>query len=342
MVGLACLLAASLLSIVFWAGGHRLTARDYETQTVTVNTAHPVSSTDAGFVALTYNIGYASGLANNTAANPARETYESNLEAIAGVLRSSQADIAALQEVDFDCRRSHSIDQAAYVAERAAFPFCVRAYDWSARYVPFPYWPPRAQFGSMEAGQVVFTKYAVEPQKRIAFIKPQERNFLYRRFYPDRIVQVLELDVAGRDLVVFNVHLEAWQKGTRERQARAVADLARQYMDRPLLVAGDFNATFPWATRNPDILRYHASKDPAHERSVATLLEAGLKPAVSREAAGGGRENEFYSFRSAWPHITLDHLFYNDRLDCVEARVLQDTPPASDHYPVVATFRFRT
>lgn len=229
---------------------------------------------------LTWNIGYASGLTNNSAANATQDESKANLDQLTGLLQHTLPDIAALQEIDFDSRRSYSHDQAAHLAEWALFEHRAVAYNWDTRYVPFPYWPPKSHFGRVLSGQAILSEHPIADQQIVSFPKPSERSSWYNAFYPDRLAQVVEVEVDGTPVTVINVHLEAYMKGSRERQAARVAELAAAHKDGPLLVVGDFNAVPPWAG-DPDVPE---APETVQDATIDTLLKAGLQPAIPEGA----------------------------------------------------------
>ena len=45
------------------------------------------------------------------------------MDQIAALLRTINADVVVLNEVDFDSTWTHSVDEARYLAEKAGYPF---------------------------------------------------------------------------------------------------------------------------------------------------------------------------------------------------------------------------
>lgn len=333
----AVIIGLAIAVLAYAASGH-LSAADYETAHIVVRDDDTPAPAADEFTVLTWNIGYASGLTNNLPGNASREEYVANLDTIVGILKNHEPDIAALQEVDFDCTRSYDIDQLEYIRQRTPYAYAAKVYDWNVRYVPFPYWPLIAHFRRVVAGQVILSRRPVEHHERIRLPKPTEKPFIYRWFYPDRLAQTVRIDMAGRLLTLMNVHLEAWGRLTREAQAHIAAELAAAE-DCPLIVTGDFNATYSKANRTPDIVKWHQTKADDYE-TVQAFLDIGLQSAFPDDQQYGPNEAATYTFRAEWPHIALDHIFHSGGLEPISVRVLQDTPPASDHYPVIARYRF--
>ena len=90
---------------------------------------------------------------------------------------------------------------------------------------------------------------------------------------------------------------------------------------------GDFNARPPWQTRV--------------ETTLATILAVeGLHKEFPKEVYEGGGEARYYTSCSAVPNKSIDHIFYNDRVKCLSARVLQDAGTGSDRLPLMMEFAF--
>lgn len=128
----------------------------------------------------------------------------------------------------------------------------------------------------------------------------------------------IEIDVGSRKIQVFNTHFGL---SSAERTLQAETLLSPGWIGHercrraPALLLGDFNAV-------PRSQAFH-------------VLSKGLSVAAPRI---DGRWRA--TFPARWPLLRLDHIFHNERLRLVSARVI-DTPlarKASDHLPIVAEF----
>lgn len=117
-----------------------------------------------------------------------------------------------------------------------------------------------------------------------------------------RCLLLVDLD----ELTVGSVHLQHNNADARARQAAAV--LAALPRDRPLVLAGDFNA------------------DPADSELAA--LRRRLADVWPRAGQGRGA-----TFPSRWPRRRLDHVYLSAHLRPTRARVVPSK--ASDHRPLV-------
>lgn len=70
------------------------------------------SQSDSLIDVVSYNIGYLSGMTNNTPQRPSREFYAENEARLIPALRTLNADIIGFQEIDYDSKRSYRTNQA--------------------------------------------------------------------------------------------------------------------------------------------------------------------------------------------------------------------------------------
>ena len=229
---------------------------------------------------VSWNVAYARGRKDDAGDLRDEATIRRNLVAIAHVLRTLDADVVALQEVDFDSARTHGIDQVAWLAREAGYPWAARVETWRCRYVPYPYWPFSQHYGRMRSGQAVLSRFPITANIRHLLPQPEENAFWYNAFYLHRAVQHVEIAVGGNTtLDVLNVHLEAFRQGNRERHADILARHVRSLLDRPRVVLGDFNAIPPEAAlraRFPD----EPETDMTTDRTIATFRSLGFAEAL--------------------------------------------------------------
>jgi len=118
-------------------------------------------------------------------------------------------------------------------------------------------------------------------------------------------------EIAGRELVLFNTHLQAFfMIGASSNEHRKQRDLVEQSIretNAPALLAGDFNCT-------------------PEEKIVDQFGQAGFRTA----------QDETITWRRM-PYVT-DHLFFNRGLIASDCKVIETD--CSDHHPVSSTFTF--
>ncbi|HUU01866.1 MAG TPA: endonuclease/exonuclease/phosphatase family protein [Myxococcota bacterium] len=201
---------------------------------------------------LSFNIGYG-GLGRQAdffmdggeQVRPERDAVEANLAAFGDVLRSHPADIVLLQEVDRDSSRSYGIDQAAALA--GVLPGFARsmALNFKVPWIPYPVLRP---LGRVESGLLSLSRYPLGSAKRLQL--PGYYPWPVRVFHLKRCLHLLRFPAPdGKDWVIINLHLSAFDKGGRLRQEQMVY-LKKLVMDltgagHHLIAGGDWNQAFP-------------------------------------------------------------------------------------------------
>lgn len=295
--------------------------------------------TPTAVTVLTYNVGFASGMANNRPVRVDRETGRRNLHAIMSILAVQQPDIAGLQEVDGLARRSFYVDQPRELARAAAVEHGAFAANWNKRYVAFPYWPPSVQYGPIFSGQAVLSRYPILEHEVIPLPQPAAKGPLYRAFYLRRLIQRTRITLPGREAVtVLNLHLEPFDQENRRRHAEIVATVVES-IDDPVIVLGDCNAPPVYATVRSGFPSDIESVDFSTDRTLEILTtEAGLSNAFD-EARYLRNETAALTFPSDGPVVTLDYILHSGELETEDASVIRRNASGSDHFPVAARLR---
>lgn len=277
--------------------------------------------------------GYGFGSEGSGQARPA-EHFERTVEAMGAVLAATGADLVLLQEVDFDSRRSHHVDQAKRLAERAGLPYVARAESWTAPWVPFPYWPPKEHFGTMHSGGAILSRFPIVAHDVELLPKPDENPFWYNLFYLFRYLERAEIQVGPTTLSVFNTHLEAFKQQNRLAQVERTLTRLRAEMRPALIYGGDLNAVPPESPQKhgyPDEPETDHRDDPTITRIRA--LE-GLSDTVGSSTISA-RAADFFTFPAHAPNRKLDHLFVGAGVKVLEVRVVKEAGASSDHLPLL-------
>lgn len=135
---------------------------------------------------VTYNMGYLSGMTNNTPQRPSREFYANNEKRVITALRSLDADIVGFQEIDFGSDRSYHTHQAKMICD-SLFAYGAFAVNWDKHYVPFPMWPPKVHFKKVLSGQAVMSPYLFSGHEVHHLEKVKSNPFYYNALYLDRL-----------------------------------------------------------------------------------------------------------------------------------------------------------
>ena len=231
-------------------------------------------------------------------------------------LRTIEADLILLQEVDLNARRTHFRDIASGLARALSMNF-VFGKEFQELSEGHSSASPAFQ------GQATLSPWPLSKGRVIQF-RDQSNFWKPRWFVPElpafqrrtggRVALVAEAGVYGRRLVAYNLHLES--KGEdilRVRQLAEVLQDCRRYTDRPVFViGGDFNLV-------------------AGRGDAANILrEAGFHDAVRFP------ERPTTPVHGLTHHArAIDWIFISEDLNS-QGRVHDDVH-GSDHYPVSVT-----
>lgn len=312
LLRLLAFLIVALSWFIYWASGP-----NDDIDMVGVAQGEVVEQDRDTLTIMTYNLGYLSGMINNTAAERTPEFFQQNLNSVNEFIDRYQPDIIGFQEVDYFSNRSFFVDQLKEIGDANGLNQLAFSVNWDKSYVPFPYWPPAQQFGSIVSGQAVASNLGILSNERIVLEQPVSDFWLYDLFYIDRLLQICKLIKGNRTFYVMNVHLEAWDKEVRQRQATVV----KQYFDRlskdePVLLIGDFNAE-------------------PNSQTFKTIM-SGSNISVAYQL--NDREVRA-TYPSDKPDIKIDYIFYSKNgINAISIVLYDDLLSSSDHLPVLFDF----
>lgn len=236
------------------------------------------------------------------------------LEAIISFLRALRPDIVLLQEVDFNCRRTHHHDVAQEIAR-----------ELQLNYVFGREFQELSQ-GSADSpafqGQATFSRWPVTNAYVIRFAR-QSDFWRPHWFLPDhapfqerlggRMALCAAVRLPQSTLTTYNLHLES--KGSDSLRIsqlnQVLQDSAKLPSRSPVLIAGDMNLN---ATEGD---------------AAAALTSAGFRDAVGEPHKPTRPAHMFGSARS------IDEIFINRRLRSNGGQI-HTSISGSDHYPVSA------
>ena len=314
------LLLMVVLFAVFFFWGSSPTIDEKEYAKIIINDYNSTITNDSVYSIVTYNVGYLSGMTNNRAVAKPKKMFDDNMQKVVSVFKKVDPDIIAFQEIDYAAARSFDVDQENEIA-KLGYNFVARGVNWDEHYVPFPYWPPSMHFGKIVSGQSILSKYELKDYERIVLERVANNPFYRDAFYLDRLVQVVKVQLDGKEVVVINLHLEAFDKSTRIRQMNYVINLFNKYKKQyPTILLGDFN-------------------------SRARDLSAGIQKIFIMEGVGNAAFNAVNpsnTFDTKNPFERIDYIFYTeDSIEYVSGQVLNDLGQASDHLPVEMKFKLK-
>lgn len=312
------LLIIAFVTFFFWASSSTLNESEY-TKLITVG-ALEAPKNDSIFSIVTYNIGYLSGMTNNRPIANLKSLFDDNLQKVHSETKKINPDIIAFQEIDYDASRSYHINQEEEVAN-LGYSYRARAINWDKRYVPFPYWPFSMHFGKVVSGQSIISKYPLKDMQRNVLHRVADAPFYRDAFYIERLAQVAKVVLNGKEVVLINVHLEAFDKNTRVRQFDEVLAIFNQYKNEyPTILLGDFN-------------------------SRARYKEAIIQKMFAMDDVGNAAfnlENIENTFDTKAPFERIDYIFYTkNSIEYISGRILNEFGQASDHLPVFMEFQLK-
>ena len=246
-----------------------LTVTEYkpaDKETLALRTLNPVAASVSAeqLSVLSWNIGYA-GLGKEqdffmdggTHARPgSAELVNRYLNGIVGSIAESGADLVLLQEVDTDSARTYGIDEtAALIRNTGTF-----AMNYSCPFVPLPL-PPQPPMGKVHSGLFTTTDYVISEAERIALPCPFSWPLSTANLKRCLLVSRLPVEGSDRELVLVNLHLEAYDDGEgKAAQTRQLMGLLQEEYEKGnyVIAGGDFNQAFPgslevYPNNHPDL-----------------------------------------------------------------------------------------
>tara|TARA_B110000503_G_C7112116_1_gene398585 strand:+ start:706 stop:1683 length:978 start_codon:yes stop_codon:yes gene_type:complete len=302
----------------FWASSSTLDESNYAKLIEVENKVVPEN--DSIFSIVTYNIGYLSGMTNNLAVESSKELYDDNLEKVISEVKKLNPDIMAFQEIDFNASRSYNVNQEEEIS-KLGFNYRAQTINWDKRYLPFPYWPISMQYGKVVSGQSVISKYPLKEQQRVVLQRVVDEPFHREAFYLERLAQVVKVLLNGKEVVLINIHLEAFDKQTRVKQFEEVLDIFNKYKDTyPTILLGDFNSK-------------------ARDKNAVIQKIFGMK-AIGNAASEMHNLGNTYDSKN--PSERIDYIFYTKKsIEYISGKVLNQFGQASDHLPIEMKFRLK-
>jgi endonuclease/exonuclease/phosphatase family metal-dependent hydrolase len=331
------LLLALIALIAWWGYPWSIAGRTVKSEVIHVEPEGMVNNEDYPSVirVQTWNLGYLYGLGSEGTSYEPRDKkfYQDKLDTLVAEIKASAPDILCLQEIDFDSHRSSGLNQAQYLAVKAAYPYVVEAVSWESNYIPFPYWPVSRHFGRMKSGGAVLSKYPIISSDVHFLKKPLSQPWWYNLFYPHRYLQQVEIELGDKKIKLINLHLEAFDKDDRMSQVDTLVELVKK--EKIDLVAGDFNTLPPSATKKRNFPNY--SRDDYENDSSYSKMEKSELLEVIPDSIYALDEVRYFTFPSSKPDRRLDYIFYKKELKMIKAEVLPSA--LSDHLPLKASIQ---
>ena len=287
---------------------------------------------------LSWNIGYA-GLGSNAdffmdggenVKSSDRDRVESNLQDIRELLYGESApDLILLQEVDVNSSRTYGIDQSACLTAGNA----AHALNYSCPFVPFPL-PP---IGKVNSGVFTTTDYAIDRAERVSLPCPFSWPVSTANLKRCLLVSYLPIEGSDRQLVLVNLHLEAYDDGEGKiAQTRQLNEFIQAEYEKGnyVIAGGDFNQIFPGS------LEVYPNTHPElWEPGVLTedMLPEGWSYAYDLSVPSCRLLNQPYDPADTenTQHYVIDGFILSPNVTLENVETLDQGFIASDHNPVL-------
>lgn len=182
---------------------------------------------------------------------PTRDQVDANLMGLEKLFAQQKADVYFLQEVDTNSSRSNGMDQSRIywvqlISNEKGSYSSTHALNYSCDFVPYPL-PP---IGKVHSGLQTLTRFHTDSAQRIALPCPFSWPVSAANLKRCLLVNRVPLDNSDKELVLVNLHLEAYDDGEgKAAQTKVLMDfLTAEYEKGNYVIAGgDFNQTFPGA-----------------------------------------------------------------------------------------------
>ena len=204
------------------------------------------------FSVLSWNIGYASldksqdffMDGGKIIRPPSDEHVRRNLAGIREIITRANCDAVLIQEADIASRRSYYINQREYLTENFSGT-SIFAHNFRCIFVPIPF----PEFiGRVSSGLLTLNRFKTTEAFRMSLPNPFSWPTRAANLKRCLLVSRIPLESAGKELVIVNLHLEAYDSsGGREAQTKVMLDfLSQEYAKGNYCIAGgDFNQNFP-------------------------------------------------------------------------------------------------
>jgi endonuclease/exonuclease/phosphatase family metal-dependent hydrolase len=249
------------------------------------------------------------------------------------VLQTHPQDIYLLQEVDAPSRRSYYVDEFGRITG-ALSEYCrSSALNFNVWFLPYPFNRP---IGRVRSGLLSLGKYL--PAAAVRYQLPGSFPWPVSAFHLERCALLWRLPREdGKQWVVMNIHLEAWDAGgnLRREELAFLRDLAVAEYQRGsyVIVGGDWNATLPGV--RPDRFPSQRKADRYALAVPPGLFPSGWSWAV--DTARPSNRSAEAPYRPGRNRLTvIDGFVVSPNVQVVSVETLPLGFRDSDHEPVLA------
>ncbi|MBP0725706.1 endonuclease/exonuclease/phosphatase family protein [Bacillus sp. RG28] len=205
------------------------------------------------FSITTFNIGYA-GLDKNEdffmdggtmSGSSSKKQTMTNLKGITSFITNERSDINLIQEIDKNSTRSYHINEVNDLTKRLPDYSNTFAVNYKVPWVPVPIFHP---LGSANSGLLTLSKFKISDSHRYKLAG--QENWPRQQFDLDRAFIESRMPVDnGKELVLINLHLSAYDKGgkVRKQQLKYLSAYLNKEIQKGnyIILGGDWNHAIP-------------------------------------------------------------------------------------------------
>ena len=267
-----------------------------------------------------------------------KERVRLNIAKITDALAQMQPDVIFLQEVDRDSARSRGIEEVIELSNTLQEKYdmiytSAFAGNFKVRFVPFPV-PP---IGRVNSGLVTFSDALARDAERIQLPIPFKWPVRLANLKRCLLVERLPLQNVDRELVLINLHLEAFDNGEgKEAQTVMLREILEEEAANGnyVIAGGDFNQSFS----NTDISDYPLREGvwaPGHiDTSEFTdgwqcLMDASVPTCRSLDKPYAGADKDTFQY------YVIDGFIVSSNIEVKSVQTQDLGFVNSDHNPVL-------
>lgn len=265
-----------------------------------------------------------------------KEVVEENLSGIAQSLKQCPSDIYLLQEVDRQSKRSYGINQEQYLREQLQMT-SVFAYNFKVPYVPIPL-PP---VGRVESGLMTLTHAEMSEASRLSLPNPFKWPVRLSNLKRGLLETRFKLEDSDKELVVINLHLEAYDNGSGkiEQSKRLGEALEKEYHKGNYVIAGgDFNQVFEGSHRFPDTGKEGWKPGNLSQKDLPDHFSYTYDDRYPTVRVLNAPYTHSYETSQVY---VIDGFIVSDNIDVTHVNVMNLEFEHSDHHPVQLEMRLK-
>ena len=245
-------------------------------------------------------------------------------------------DFLLLQEVDINSKRSHNINIVEGILSILPQHNNAFATNYDVRYLPFPWTEP---LGKIRSGLLSCSKMLPEESIRVAF--PGITDFPRKLFYLERCMIFSRYKLkSGKDLIVINTHLEAYDDGgVKKEQMKVMKKWVTEEYDKGnyVIIGGDWNIAPPGF----DVHKWE--KEPVNDTLYKMNNDANYIPGwkyAFDENTPTNRKND-KPLNSKTFTTVIDYFLLSPNIDLIETKGVDAGFQNSDHNPVSMSIKLK-